>query len=323
MTPAPARVDLQVDPGFAEAAVWRVLAEPNRPATGPLTDDGLGPGAGAGADHRRRVDAVYDLDDVAARETAFARLALGEFERLGLAEPLLTAIAERPTVAARVRVVLVGQARGLHDEGVTWEPGGAHLGIRVEGARFGDPEGLLEWARHALGHTEDAGDEAFGYRPGWEATADGRIPAGTQARLHRLWDIAVDGRLAAAGLLADTSVIDARRAGLGADLSGVAPDTIDAVFASLWEGPLPTFAQLLAWAARPIELVAAIVPGDPGLPRPDRCPLCRFPGDDVGVPERTIAVLVAAEYPDWRPEHGLCGRCTDRYRFAGRLGGVA
>ena len=85
----------------------------------------------------------------------------------------------------------------------------------------------------------------------------------------------------------------------------------------------PTFAQLLAWAARPIELVAATFPGDPGLPRPDRCPLCRFPSDDVGVPAHPIAVLVSADYPDWLPELGLCGRCSDRYRFAGHLGGAA
>lgn len=314
---APDRVVLHVDPAFAEAVVWRVLSGAAGRGAGPAQ-----PRHDAFAEHRRRADAIYELDGEAARETAFSRLALGEFERLGLSEPFLVAIAERPPVAERVRVVLVGQARG-HDEGVTWEPGGRHLGIRVDGARFADTDGLLPWARHALGHAEDTIDQAFGYRPGWEETAVGRVASGTQTRFHRLWDVTVDGRLAAAGLLYDASVIHDHRNALGADLAGVAPDTIDVVFASLWDGPVPTFTQLLAWAARPIELVAAMVPGDPGLPRPDRCPLCRFPSDDVDIPVHPIAVLVAADYPDWRPELGLCGRCSDRYRFAGRLGGAA
>ena len=84
-------------------------------------------------------------------------------------------------MAERVRILLVGDARGRPDEGITWEPGGAHLGIRIDGARFGDPDDLLAWARHALGHAEDTIDPAFGFRPGWEETADGRIAAGTQA----------------------------------------------------------------------------------------------------------------------------------------------
>jgi hypothetical protein len=56
-------------------------------------------------------------------------------------------------------------------------------------------------------------------------------------------------------------------------------------------------------------------------PRPDRCPLCRFPSDDVVPPPPDIALRVQIDYPDWQAEDGLCGRCTDRYRLAERLGG--
>ena len=310
MFSTPVAPTLRVDPTFAEAVVWRVLSTDGRMAE-------------AHADYRRRADPVYGLADPVTRDAAFSRLAVAEFERLGLAEPLFRAIAERPTVAERVRIILVGDARGRSDEGITWEPAGAHLGIRIDGARFVQPEDLLGWARHALGHAEDTIDPAFGFRPGWEETADGRISSGTQARLHRLWDVTVDSRLATAGLLLDASVPPRHCERIAADLPGVAADSVDAVFGFLWDGPRPAFAQLLAWAARPIELVAAACPGDPGLPRPDRCPLCRFPSDDVVAPARAIAALVAADYPDWRPDLGLCGRCTDRYRFAGRLGGAA
>lgn len=302
---------LRVDPAFAEAVVWRVLT---------LADTNE---ADALAAYRDRSEPFYVLDDPGARDAAFSRLAMDEFQRLGLAEPLLRAIAERPAVADRVRVVLVGDARGRPDEGITWEPGGEHLGIRIDGARFGDLGDLLAWARHALGHAEDTLDPAFGFTPGWEETADGRIASGTQARLHRLWDVTVDARLATKGLLPEASAPQRHCERIAADLPGAAADTVDAVFGLLWDGPRPVFAQLLAWAARPIELVAAASPCDPGILRPDRCPLCRFPSDDVIAPPEAIAALVEADYPNWRPDLGLCGRCTDRYRFAGRLGGAA
>jgi len=307
---APHRPALRVDPALAEAVVWRVLTADARTAE-------------VLAAYRRRSEPIYGLDDAVARDAAFSHLAVGEFERLGLADPLRRAIEERHAVADRVRIVLVGNARGRSDEGITWEPAGEHLGIRIDGARFGHAVDVLAWARHALGHAEDTIDPGFGFAPGWEETVDGRIPSGTQARLHRLWDVTIDARLAAGGLLPDAAAPRRHCEQLAADLPGVAAATVDAVFELLWDGPRPAFAQLLAWAARPVELVAAASPGEPDRPRPDRCPLCRFPSDDVIAPPRAIAALVVADYPDWRPDLGLCGRCTDRYRFAGRLGGAA
>ena len=279
-------------------------------------------GTGALATYRDRTEPFYELADPIQRDAAFARHAVAEFERLELAVPLVRAIEERPGVADLVRIVLVGSARGHADEGITCEPGGVHLGIRVDGARFIDPEGLLAWARHALGHAEDTLDPAFGFAPGWEETALGRVAAAIQARLHRLWDVSVDGRLAAAGLLPDASVPQRHCERLGADLPGISAETVDVIFGRLWDGSRPTFGQLLAWATRPVELVRAVCPDASRQPRPDRCPLCRFPGDDVASPTAAISALVAVDYPAWRPDLGLCGRCTDRYRFAGRLGGA-
>lgn len=309
--PMPVAPGLRVDPTFAEAVVRHVLSAADTRTAESLTA------------YRRRSEAVYGMDDPVTRDAAFSQLAVSEFERLGLAEPLRRAITERPVVADRVRIILVGDARQRSDEGITWEPGGVHLGIRVDGTRFSDPDDLLAWARHALGHAEDTIDPSFGFTPGWDETAEGRIASGTQARLHRLWDVTVDSRLAADGLLLDASAPRRHSERIGADLPGVTATSVDAVFGLLWDGPRPTFGQLLAWAARPVELVAAACPGVVGQPRPDRCPLCRFPSEDVIAPATEIAALVAVDYPEWRLELGLCGRCTDRYRFAGRLGGGA
>ncbi len=249
-------------------------------------------------------------------------LRVTEFTELGLAAPLRQAIAERPALADRAQVMLVGEARAYRDEGVTCEPSGQHLGFRVDAARFADPAGLLGWARHALGHAEDTLDPAFDFDPAWDGAGTGSsLRAVTQARLHRLWDVTVDGRLEAAGMSAGRSARARHRDRIAADLGGASVAAIDAILDRLWNDPRPTFPALRDWALRPASLIDDLAPEHPGLPRPDRCPLCRFPSDDVLVPDPAIGDQVLAEYPSWRPADGLCGRCVDRYRFARLLGG--
>lgn len=303
----PVKPALRIDPAFAEAVVWRVLSRADVRTAGALDA------------YRRRSEPVYELTDHASRDAAFSELAIGEFERLGLAEPLQRAIRERPAVADRVRIILIGDARGRSEQGITWEPGGAHLGIRVDASRFVDPDGLLAWARHAFGHAEDTIDPAFGFRPGWEDTAEGRIASATQARLHRLWDVTVDARLAAAGRIAPGPTLRRHHSAIAGDLPGLGAGSVEAVMTLLWERPRPTFADLLRWAERPSELVRVAAPDEPERPRPDRCPLCMFPSDDVMPPGKAVATLVSGEYPAWREELGLCGRCTDRFRWLARL----
>lgn len=309
VAPAPGP-SVRVDPVVAEAAVWRAISAPGeeRPVSLAL--------------HARRTDRIYGLAEGATRNEAFTRLAVAEFDELHLAEPLRRAVAERPALASRTGSILIGQARSAHDEGVTCEPDGEHLGFRVEVWRFTEPEGLLTWARHALGHAEDTLDPSFGFVPGWDGDGTGAaIRSAAQGRLHRLWDVTVDGRLAAAGY--QGSARRARhRERLAADLSGAPDAAVEVAFDRLWNGPRPDFPTLLGWAMRPAGLVAELVPAGLAPPRPDRCPLCGFPSDDVVAPEVAVVARVVADYPHWRAELGLCGRCTDRYRFAGRLGGV-
>ena len=309
-TDAAPPLSLRVDPALAEAAVERALS-----GRGPAASEAL-------AANRHRTEPLYAIIDTAEREVAFERLALAEFDALGLAQPILLAVTERPAVATRVRVALLGEARGRLDEGITCEPVGEHLGIRIEASRFEDPAALLAWARHALGHAEDALDPGFGFEPDWDEAGVEWGATASQRRLHRLWDVSIDGRLTVAGRLAAGPALRRHRAAIALDVPGVSDAAIDAVVARLWQGTRPVFHDLLDWAARPVELVRAMAPGEPGLPRPDRCPLCGFPSDDVLPPEARVAALVAADYPSWRPEQGLCGRCTDRYRFAGHLGGL-
>lgn len=297
---------VRVDPEVAEAAVRVVM---DAAAAPDLLDA-----------HRARRDPIYEIADDEARNAAFARLALDEFESLALAAPLVAAIAERSRLAVRARVLLLGQARGRQDEGVTCEPAGEHVGVRIDPARFADPGRLLGWARHAMGHAEDTLDPAFAFEPVGE-DGPGARGAAVATRLHDLWDVTVDARLAAAGHLAIAAGRRRHRERLAVHLPGVAEPVVDAVLDRLWNGPRPPYPYLVAWAERPADLVRAAGPVGATLPRPDRCPLCGFPSDDVRAPDRATAALVTAEYPDWRPELGLCGRCGDRFLFSACLGG--
>ncbi len=304
-----------IDPSFAESVVRRVLEA--RRASDPALR----------ARHASRAEPIYAISDARERNAAFERLALAEFEELGLADLVRSAIEERPVVAGRVRVVLLGEAAGRLDEGITWEPSGAHLGLRIDPARFDRPDGLGRWARHVLGHAEDTLDPAFGFRPGWLETSLSRP---VQQRVHDLWDVTIDARTDAAGLAGGPAATrQEHRARLAGQFPACSDAAIEALVDRLWSGPRPMLRELVAWASDPQAmddalsggaLSGAVMPGA-ARPRLDRCPLCRFPGDDIRPPDRDVAILVVQEYPDWRPAHGLCGRCADRFRFVGLSGG--
>jgi len=305
----PEQMAIRVDPALAEMAVWDAIARCG--ASDPRR-----------ARHEARRTRVYEHEP-ARRDAEFASLATLEFEELGLALPLRAAVVERPALAVHARTLLVGQARAGHDEGVTCEPRGEHLGFRLDPHRLADPTALLRWARHALGHAEDTLDPDFGFVPGWDG--DGRgvgIRTAAQGRLHRFWDISVDGRIVARGVPGEAD--RARHlARLRADLPGAPDAAVQVAFSGLWEGTRPDFPTLLGWAERPATMLEGFAAGDVGRAWPDRCPLCRFPSDDVRPPRPDVAEQVAADYSWWSPELGLCARCTDRYRLAPRLGGHA
>jgi hypothetical protein len=299
---------LRVDPALAETAVFWAHARP-----------GVA-GSDARRRYRRRRDSAYASDTAREREAAFARIAVLEFEELGLAGPLFAALRERPALDERVTTILVADARTSLEEGVTCDAGGTSLGFRVDAPRFSDPPALLDWARHVLGHAEDTLDPAFGFEPGWDGRGARRLGAAASARLHRLWDVTVDARLAGAGHLPPASTRAGHCARIAAELPGVDAETVARVVDRLWDGPRPTFDELRTWAVRPADLVAHVAPGSGDLLLADRCPLCGFPSFDLVAPEPALAVLVANEYPDWQPMAGLCGRCADRYRLRSLTG---
>jgi hypothetical protein len=89
-------------------------------------------------------------------------------------------------------------------------------------------------------------------------------------------------------------------------------------FDSLWQNAAPRHAEFLALIADPRGLREAHRPAPGGS-----CPLCDFPTftwADAEALLPAITARVAAEFPAWSAEQGLCGRCLETYQAAASLG---
>jgi hypothetical protein len=136
-------------------------------------------------------------------------------------------------------------------------------------------------------------------------------------RYRLLWDITIDGRLAAAGHRPMQARQHHARA-FARSYSFWAEPKLEEAFTGLWQNHSPRHQDLVALLADPrgLRQTPGPVPGA-------SCPLCDFPTFDwaaladvsAGVIER-----VAAEFPMWHPEDGLCLRCLETYQAALQYG---
>jgi len=270
--------------------------------------------------HRER-EKLYAILDPDERNTAFFKLHFDWFREWGLEKLLTDLLKEFPLLPAKLAVLAVRKTRGKNDDGAELyvnEAGqrSAILALRPES--FERDAALRNYVRHEFTHLSDMLDPAFGYAP----TLDLPGLNGAQQRLAReryrlLWDITIDGRLAAAG----RTPMQAREQHAAAFARGYSfwpEDRQVETFRSLWQQCSPRHTEFLALIADPRGLREAHRPAPGGS-----CPLCDFPtfawaNAEALRPE--IAARVVAEFPDWSAEQGLCGRCLETYQAAASLG---
>ena len=196
------------------------------------------------------------------------------------------------------------------------------LGVLLPAPLCLDPEALRLFLRRELSAVEDTLDPEFGYSPGaLLPDRPGAMENLARDRLRLLWGVSVDGRLARRlrqyARLREERVVEARAA--YRSLPAQLPERL---VETLWSGPRPAYPRLRPLACDNESLLDAILPGTrppvaafvPGSP----CPLCGFPVTRVETgwdsQERgTLAALIAAEFPSWRPESGACERCVEGY----------
>ncbi|HEY4983536.1 MAG TPA: hypothetical protein VIJ24_00580 [Verrucomicrobiae bacterium] len=269
--------------------------------------------------HRER-EKLYTILDPDERNTAFFRLHLDWFREWGLEKLLTDLLKEFPLLPDKLSVLAVRKTRGKNDEGAELyvNEAGQRTGIlALRPERFAQDAALRDYLRHEFTHLLDMVDPGFGYSPVLE------LPAlnAAQQRLAReryrlLWDITIDGRLAAAGHT-PMAAREQHAAAFSRGYSFWPADRQTETFDSLWRNAAPRHADFLALIADPRGLREAHRPA-PGA----SCPLCDFPtftwADVEALPPR-IKSRIVAEFPSWSPEQGLCGRCLETYEAATSL----
>jgi hypothetical protein len=307
-------MQLRYDEDFIEAAVFR-CATRRQKAMRPLV---AGEANGCRVHplqlarfHRER-ERLYGVLDPDERNAAFFKLHLDWFREWGLEKPLAEALKEYPLLAQKLTVLAVRKPHGKNDEG-------AELYVNHAGQRSAvvalrpelferEPE-LRTYMRHEFTHLNDMLDPAFGYEPALD------LPGlnGAQQRLAReryrlLWDITIDGRLAAAGH-APMATRDQHAAAFARGYAFWPEQRRSDVFALLWQKAAPRHADFLALIADPRGLREAHRPA-PGA----SCPLCGFSTFQWGGAEQLggeVGKAILREFPRWTPEQGACERCVE------------
>lgn len=305
-------MQLRYDEDFIEAAVF-LAASGRRPGV---------PSLQIARFHRER-EKLYGLLDPDERNAAFFRLHLDWFREWGLEKLLTDVLQEFPQLPKRLTLLAVRKANGKNEEGAELYVNAAGdrnglLALRLE--RFTLGAALTDFLRHELMHLHDMLDPAFGYSPVLDLPglnpAQQRL-AGERYRL--VWDLTIDGRLAAAGQ-APMATREQHTAAFSRGYSFWPAEKQSEVCAALWRNAAPRHADLLALIADPRGLRDAHRPG-PGA----SCPLCAFPTFDWADAETLPAGIrsrIAAEFPAWSFEQGLCGRCLETYEAVARFDGA-
>jgi hypothetical protein len=257
---------------------------------------------------------LYSIPDPDDRNAAFFKLHLEWFREWGLEDRLMLFVGEYPILDKSLHLLAFRKAQNKRDEGAELyvQTGGertAVIALRVD--RFDSDPALGWFLRHELMHLRDMVDPEFGYSTRLQLA--GISP--TQERLAReryrlLWDVTIDGRLAALHRAAP-GAHERRRSEFQRAYSFWPEPRRDETFASLWENPRPTHAELAALASDPRDLGLAHAPR-PGSP----CPLCGFP-TFAWAPSGSLGDLclgrMRAQFESWSLEEGVCERCAEIY----------
>lgn len=275
-------------------------------------------------DFRRSRNRIYTLPEGEERERRFQEFHSVWFVRMRLGCPITAALEEQPILLQQAGRCCIFPARSALEEGADlhqWSAGKLEgirpektILIRMKPARLLEPSSLQSWLRHELMHVADMLDPAFGYDPQCPDNDAGAVAMNLLRERYRvLWDTWIDGRLFRRGWLPQGGR-EKRREEFLATFSAVDLNAAEK-FEEIFLSDAQTHAGLIAFAEN------SGIRSDParfsrGKHQP--CPLCRFPTYQLldGTTEllAETLLLIKADFPTWRPEHGLCLQCADLYR---------
>lgn len=268
-------------------------------------------------------DPLYELD-AARRDASFQALHSRWFDRLGLAEALLSLLAEQPSIPGSIAACLVVPAARRRDEHADLREGRRHeegagssaasrqgerpvLVIQLLAVTLIDAPALGRLLRRELIYVADMLDPVFGYDPAAAVQqTSGPLASLLRERHELLWRVIVDGRLAARGYLSEVEA-EALRARFLSTLPMVG-ESGDATFRALFDGPRPDHRTLMQLARHP---------SGEGLGPGGQCPLCSMPAPRAQLEREILSdpaiKALRRDFASWQPADGVCTHCADLY----------
>lgn len=288
---------LQYDPRLVESAV--LLAADNA-------------GVSEKAQFRKERDAVYGMGNARARESAFRELDARWFARFRIAQPLLAALEEHPSIDGAVSKCLVLGAHSAKGEGVDLHANREtaslpSLVVRVRPQTLLASEPLFALLRPELVHVTDMLDPGFGYERELPEFSGGPTYENIiRARYRVVWNTTVDGRLVAQGRLPSSAEERSFRE-FQATFGGLCSDPREH-FDDFFRNRRPRHRDIVRFAISPDS-------GDPASESARGvCPLCQLPTAKLhGTLSPEIASILSKEFPDRALHCGICRQCLDLY----------
>lgn len=317
---------IEYEPGLVEESVRRTI-ERGTPDIESLKLHRLR------RDHRRQLDAVYELPEGERRESAFRDHFMEFFDELGIASWIPRWLEIFPQLRADLECVLVRAATGPGEEGAElWEHRAhrgegipAYLMVTVPAAGMGQPGELRALLLPDLLRAADAIDPDFGFRredlSGTTRAAQERLRAAYQ----RLWELSARARLTSRGLIEEQQLLPELEAfvaevrGAG-EASRVAPLCVTDLLKAL---TTEVCHQRLLFLARQVAGGTSVHTGGAA-----RCPLCRYPTSEWAIDGAlgALGAAIRADFSDWSPSDGCCTHCAEHYELLSpnfSTGGVA
>jgi len=277
--------------------------------------------------HEKR-DAIYEMEEE-SRPRKFRELDSDFFNRLGCDVYIKEIFDEYPDIKEKIESVHVRRATTRQNEGSNVVDEGRKVIIRLYPEIF--IEGINEIRRvirHELMHVSDMMNKEFNYNVNEEFSPSPMEERIMRDRYRLFWDISVDGRLVNKGL-ETTATREERKREFDSFFSKIPEGSRDLVFTKMWEAEEPMAHDRMVELSKDTNKVLALAAGDRSSeeliedtkklgPLPGTtCPLCGFPSFDwveEAAKDEETAKVINEDFPDWKPQDGVCSRCAEYYK---------
>ncbi len=278
--------------------------------------------------HEKR-DAIYEMEEE-SRPRKFRELDHDFFIRLGCDIYMKELFDEYPDIKEKIESVHIRRATTKQNEGSNVVDEGRKVIIRLYPEIFIDgSDEIRRVIRHELMHVSDMMNSKFEYDVNEEFSPSPMEERIMRDRYRLFWDISVDGRLVNKGL-ETTATREERKREFDSFFSKIPEDSREVIFTKMWEAEEPMTHNMMVELSKDTNKVLALAAGSRSVdelveetkelgPLPGTtCPLCGFPSFDwveEAAKDEETAKVISEDFPDWKPQDGVCSRCAEYYKI--------